>query len=248
MSQPKWKVLIADDEPAARRGIRQLLANFQKFEVIGECRNGLEVISALNKMTIDVLFLDVQMPEMDGFEVIKSSRSVKFPEIVFLTAYDQFALKAFEVEALDYLVKPVSLARFNQTIERLEKRLSKNFGANDIQEKSERFLVQTFNGMAVINLEEIDWIESAGNYVRLWVGSQGYFLRESLQILSERLHKYGFRRAHRCALVKLVNVKELKRDKTGVLIAILKGGAKIPISRRRSMEFVNSFKKSIENA
>jgi two-component system, LytTR family, response regulator len=112
----KWTALIADDEPAARRGVRQLLASFPEFAVAGECRNGAEVLTALNTSSPDVVFLDIQMPGIDGFEVIKRRSVERMPAVVFLTAFDQFALRAFETEALDYLVKPVSEAPFAETV------------------------------------------------------------------------------------------------------------------------------------
>ena len=121
---PKWNVLIADDEPVARRGVRQLLAAFPEFAVAGECRNGIEVLAALDTASADVIFLDIQMPGLDGFEVIKRRTVERMPAVVFLTAYDEFAIRAFETEALDYLVKPVSEARFAATIKRLRKRLA----------------------------------------------------------------------------------------------------------------------------
>src|SRR6185503_9848456 len=123
VKQAKWKALIADDEPVARRGVRQLLANFPEFAVAGECRNGAEVLAALNTSAPDVIFLDIQMPGIDGFEVIKRQTVERMPAVVFLTAFDQFAIKAFETEALDYLVKPVSEARFAMTMKRLVQRL-----------------------------------------------------------------------------------------------------------------------------
>src|ERR1041384_2292272 len=123
MKQPRWKALIADDEPGARRGVRQLRANFPEFTVAGECRNGAEVLAALDNLAADVVFLDIQMPGIDGFEVIKRRTVERMPAVVFLTAFDQFAIKAFETEALDYLVKPVSEARFAATLQRLMKRL-----------------------------------------------------------------------------------------------------------------------------
>ena len=109
MKQPRWKALIADDEPAARRGVRQLLAAFPEFEVAGECRNGAEVLATLDTSPPDVVFLDIQMPGIDGFEVIKRRTVERMPAVVFLTAFDQFAIRAFETEALDYLVKPVDM-------------------------------------------------------------------------------------------------------------------------------------------
>src|SRR5690349_3064399 len=170
MKHPKWKALIADDEPAARRGVRQLLANFPEFVVAGECRNGVEVLAALETSAPDVVFLDIQMPGIDGFEVIKRRTIERMPAIVFLTAFDQFAIKAFETEALDYLVKPVSEARFAATMKRLLKRLqSTNVPRN------ETIMVTTPRGATVLHLSEIDWIEAAGNYSQLWVGTRSYF-------------------------------------------------------------------------
>lgn len=231
--QAEWRVLIADDEPAARRGVRQLLAAFPEFEVAGECRNGAEVLAALDAAAPDVLFLDIQMPGIDGFEVIRRRTPERMPEVVFLTAFDQFALRAFEAEALDYLVKPVGELRFAATIKRLLKRLSA--AANSRREES--IVVTTARGAVVVNLGEIDWIEAAGNYVQLWIGSRPYWLRESLNLLEERARRQGFMRAHRRALVRLDGVRELTRNSAGMLVAVLGCGARVPISRRRSTAF-----------
>jgi two-component system LytT family response regulator len=233
VKQAEWKALIADDEPAARRGVRQLLAAFPEFAVAGECRNGAEVLAALDASPPDVIFLDIQMPGIDGFEVIRRRTPERMPEVVFLTAFDQFALRAFEAEALDYLVKPVSEARFAATMKRLMKRLrSTAHSARD-----EHIVVTTSRGVAVLNVGDIDWIEAAGNYVQLWAGSRSYFLRESLNIWEERMRKHGFLRAHRRALVRLDGVRELTRDRAGTLVAMLGSGVRIPISRRRSAAF-----------
>jgi two-component system, LytTR family, response regulator len=238
VKQGRWKALIADDEPAARRGVRQLLAGFPEFAVAGECRNGAEVLTALNESTPDVVFLDIQMPGIDGFEVIKRRTVERMPAVVFLTAFDQFAIRAFETEALDYLVKPVSEARFATTMKRLLKRLQSTTAS--IHE--ETILVTTSRGSAVLHLNEIDWIEAAGNYTQLWVGSRSYFLRESLQLLAERVQKHGFIRAHRSALVRLDAVRELTRTRAGALIAVLESGVRVPISRRRSAAFSAALK------
>ncbi|HEU0178458.1 MAG TPA: response regulator [Blastocatellia bacterium] len=233
MKQAEWKVLIVDDEPAARRGVRQLLAAFPEFAVAGECRNGAEALAALDASAPDVVFLDIQMPGIDGFEVIRRRTVERMPEVVFLTAYDQFALRAFEAEALDYLVKPVSEARFAATMKRLMKRLRSSATAT----RDENIVVTTSRGARALNVSEIDWIEAAGNYSQLWVGSRGYFLRESIQSLEERVRKHGFIRAHRRALVRLDGVRELTRDSAGALVAALGCGARIPVSRRRSAAF-----------
>ena len=234
MKQVKWKALIADDEPAARRGVRQLLANFPEFVVAGEYRNGAEVLEALETSAPDVVFLDIQMPGIDGFEVIKRRTVERMPAVVFLTAFDQFAIKAFETEALDYLVKPVSEARFATTIKRLLKRLDSASTAP----RDETIVVTTSRGATVLHLNEIDWIEAAGNYTQLWVGTRSYFLRESLQLLEERAQKHGFIRAHRRALVRLDGVRELARTRAGASVAVLESGVRVPISRRRSASFI----------
>jgi two-component system LytT family response regulator len=233
MMQAEWKVLIVDDEPAARRGVRQLLAAFPEFAVAGECRNGAEALAALDALAPNVIFLDIQMPGIDGFEVIRSRTIERMPEVVFLTAFDQFALRAFDAEALDYLVKPVSEARFAATMKRLIKRLRSAATAT----RDENIVVTTARGATVLNLAEIDWIEAAGNYAQLWVGSRSYFLRESLQLLEERVRKHGFIRAHRRALVRIDGVRELTKDRSGALVAALGCGARVPISRRRSAAF-----------
>ena len=232
MKQVKWKALIADDEPAARRGVAQLLAAFPDFVVAGECRNGAEVLAALDTSTPDVVFLDIQMPGIDGFEVIKRRTTERMPAVVFLTAFDQFAIRAFETEALDYLVKPVSEARFAMTMKRLVQRLQSRSKA-----PQETIVVTTARGAAVLHLNEIDWIEAAGNYSQLWVGTRSYFLRESLQLLEERAQQHGFLRAHRSALVRLDGVRELRRTRTGGLVALLQSGVRVPISRRRVASF-----------
>ena len=233
MKQAKWKALIADDEPAARRGVRQLLSAFPEFAVAGDCRNGAEVLTALNSSAPDVVFLDIQMPGIDGFEVIKRRTVERMPAVVFLTAFDQFAIRAFETEALDYLVKPVSEARFATTMQRLLRRLQSTSGSA----REETIVVTTSRGATVLHLNEIDWIEAAGNYSQLWVGNRSYFLRESLQLLEERVQKHGFIRAHRRALVRLDGVRELTRTRAGALSAVLQSGVRVPISRRRSASF-----------
>jgi two-component system LytT family response regulator len=239
----KWKALIADDEPAARRGVRQLLAAFPEFVVAGECRNGGEVLAALETSMPDVLFLDIQMPGIDGFEVIKRRTVERMPVVVFLTAFDQFAIRAFETEALDYLVKPVSEARFAATMRRLQKRLRPGSQSSSGTVRDETIVVTSTRGATVLHLNEIDWVEAAGNYSKLWVGTRSYFLRESLQVLEERVQQQGFVRAHRRALVRLDAVRELRRTRTGASFAILGSGVRVPISRRRVGSFSAAVRK-----
>lgn len=232
MQNAEWTVLVADDEPAARRGVRQLLAPFPEFTVVGECRDGREVLAALDALRPDVLFLDIQMPEIDGFEVIRRRTAERMPAVVFLTAYDQFAIRAFDAEALDYLVKPVSEERFAATIRRLARRLRAGGAARE-----EAIVVSTPRGAIVLPLHEIDWIEAAGNYARLWIGGRSYLLRQSLGELEGRVSAHGFARAHRRALVRVGGVRALRESDRGELVALLACGAKVHVSRRRRAAF-----------
>jgi two-component system LytT family response regulator len=233
LASSEWKALIADDEPAARRGVRQLLAAFPEFTVAGECRNGAEVLAALDAARPDVVFLDIQMPGIDGFEVIRRRTPERMPAVVFLTAYDQFAIRAFEAQALDYLVKPVTEARFAATMKRLMRQLRAASSTRELN-----IVVTTSRGAVVLPAGEIDWIEAADNYARLWIGRRSYLLRESLQTLEERVRTHGFIRAHRRALVRLDGVRELVCTGAGVFVAVLGCGVRIPISRRRRAAFM----------
>jgi len=233
MPRTEWGALIADDEPAARRGVRQMLAAYPAFTVVSECRNGAEVLAALDVARPDVVFLDVQMPGMDGFEVIRRRTPERMPAVVFLTAYDEFAIKAFEAQALDYLVKPVSEARFTATMKRLTRQLSGTTPAA----REPAIVVRTSRGARVLPVREIDWIEAADNYARVWSGGRSYLLREPLRLLEQRVRAHGFVRAHRRALVRLAGVRKLTWTDGGGLVAVLGSGAKIPISRRRRGAF-----------
>lgn len=228
----EWKVLIADDEPAARRGVRQLLDPFPDFEVVKTCRNGGQVLAALDVSAPDVIFLDIQMPGIDGFEVIRRRSSESMPSVIFLTAYTQFALDAFDVEALDYLVKPVSEARFAAAIERLRRHL-----VGKARTDGERIVASTSKGAIILDVADIDWIEAAGNYSQLWVGDRSYLLRKPLYVLAQQLLKHGFLRAHRRALVQQDRIREFVQDQRGSVTAVLHSGARISISRRRRAAF-----------
>src|SRR4051812_19175045 len=233
MTSAEWSALIADDEPAARRGVRQLLAPFPEFAVAGECRNGAEVLAALDTLHPDVVFLDVQMPGLDGFEVIRRRTPERMPAVIFLTAYDQFAIRAFEVQALDYVVKPVSEARFAATIKRLTRQLT----ASAASPREPRIVVTTPRGTTVLTPREIDWIEAADNYAKIWIGQRSYLLREALHELERRVRPHGFVRAHRRALVRIGCVRELKWTDEDTQVAVLVSGTSIPISRRRRASF-----------
>jgi len=232
----EWRVLVADDEPAARRGVRQLLEPHKAFHVVGECRNGAEVLQALDGLGPDVLFLDVQMPGLGGFDVIKRRTPERMPLVVFLTAFDQHALKAFEAEALDYLVKPVSQTRFDAAIRRVTRRLASGTPVEP------RLVVPTSHGATVVPIREIDWIEAADNYVKIWTGARSHLLRESLDDLERRIGGHGFVRAHRRALVRMAGVRSVASGSNGECVAALESGAMIPVSRRRRAAFARALK------
>jgi len=232
----EWRVLIADDEPAARRGVRQLLAAYPGFAIAGEARNGAEVLASLDTLRPDLLFLDVQMPGGDGFDVIRRRTPDRMPVLVFLTAYDQFAVRAFEAQALDYLVKPVTEARFAATMKRVVKTLR-----STPEEEERPIVVTTAKGATVVRVRDIDWIESADNYARIWTGGRSYLLRESMRDLERRVGDRGFVRAHRRALVRVTAVREMRTTAAG-LVAVLAGGASIPVSRRMRAAFSAAIK------
>lgn len=237
MPTGKWRVLIADDEPMARRGVRQLIEPFGDFVVVGECRDGREVLAWLDKSLTDVLFLDIQMPDVDGFGVIRRQASDRMPAVVFLTAFEQFAVRAFDAEAVDYLVKPVSSARFATTMSRLSRRLG---GAAHAREPG--IVVTTARGALMLELRDIEWVEAADYYARVWVGARSYLLRESLDDLERRVAEHGFVRAHRSALVRIAAIRALQKIGNGELVAVLTTGTKVPVSRRRRSAMVEAFR------
>jgi two-component system LytT family response regulator len=230
----EWRVLIVDDEPAARRGVRQLLAAFPSFTVVGECRDGAEALAALDALSPHVVFLDVQMPGMDGFEVIRRRTSERMPAVVFLTAFDQFAIRAFEAAAFDYLLKPVSADRFGATITRLLRRLPAEGASNG----DPVFVVTSARGAVVVPFRDVDWIEAEDKYVRIWTGARSHLLREPLRDVERRVRGHGFARAHRRALVRLAAAREVTVTRNGRLFATLTSGARVPISRRRRAAFM----------
>ncbi len=187
------------------------------------------MLASLDALHPDVVFLDVQMPGIDGFDVIRQRTPERMPAVVFLTAYDEFAIDAFEAQALDYLVKPVTEARFAKTMKRLDRQLRSGAPTSP----NPRLVIPTSRGATVLPVREIDLIEAADNYVRVWTGGRSQLLRESMKEIEDRVRDHGFVRVHRRALVPLSGVRELTWMNNGEMLVVLESGARIEVSRRR---------------
>jgi two-component system LytT family response regulator len=234
--------LIVDDEPLARRGIRQLLEAHPQFEVVAECRNGRDAVRAVHTLKPGIVFLDIQMPGMTGFDVVREVGPAQMPTVVFVTAFDAYAARAFETHALDYLVKPVTQQRFRATISRvLERRRDREAVA--LAERLSRMLaeqqgsrasitVPTPTGLVVVDVADIDWIEADDYYAVIHTRGKRLLIRESLASFEERLDGAHFMRVHRSAIVALGKVQELRTTIGGTTL-ILKDGTRVPVSRRR---------------
>ncbi len=219
------RALIVDDEPLARRGIRQLLAPFRQVEVVGECRDGREAMRALATLKPDLVFLDIQMPGLDGMDVTRLHGVERMPVIVFVTAHEEFAVQAFEARALDYLVKPLSEARFRVTITRVLKQLRAR--------ASHRIVVPTRGGEVLLDAGEIDWIEAQDDHAAIHAGARRFRVRQSLSEFEAQLDPARFARIHRSVIVRLDDVRELRTDPRRGTSIRLRDGTDLPVSRRR---------------
>jgi two-component system LytT family response regulator len=220
------RTLIVDDEPLAREGLRLLLAADREIRVVGECANGREAVEAIHRLRPDLVFLDVQMPELDGFGVIASLQPTELPQVVFVTAYDRYALRAFEVHALDYLLKPFDDERFHDALARAKRRV-----APRSREHTTRLAVKDLGRIVFLDVAEIQWIEAADYYVQLHVGGQSYLHRESMQSLEARLDPSQFLRIHRSAIVNVQAVKEIRHERRRDLVVVLTCGATLRVAR-----------------
>jgi two-component system LytT family response regulator len=240
---PNFRVVIVDDEPISRRRIRRLLALESECELVGECENGIEAIRLLEREKIDVLFLDVQMPEMDGFEVVHAI-SRAHPLIIFTSAYDEYALKAFEVHAFDYLLKPFDRRRFKESVQRARAQLrqAQPALADDriltlfenlatARNAPDRIAIRNNGRVIFLKLSEIDWIEAADNYVCLHCGRETHVLRETMSELEARLDPARFIRVHRSAIVNLDCIRELQPWFRGDYKVMLHDGTELTLTK-----------------
>lgn len=239
------RVVIADDEPLAREKLRLMLTSEPGVSILAECENGAEILDALNTHKPDLLMLDVQMPELDGFAVLNQVSPESLPIIIFTTAFDRHAVRAFEANALDYLLKPFDQERLHQAVNRARAELLKandreathrilNFlsqNANWQSPSGRRLVIRSGGRVIFLGLDEIDYVEAAANYVKINVGKQSYLLRKGIGEIAEKLDPALFVRIHRSAIVNVRRIKELQPVNSGEYIVVLKDGKELSCSR-----------------
>jgi two-component system LytT family response regulator len=244
MTTPRTRVLIVDDEPLARERIRTLLQEEPGFELVGEAGDGTTGAESILALQPDMVFLDVQMPGADGFDLIEAVGIDKMP-FVFVTAYDRYALRAFDVHALDYLLKPFDRERFREALTRAQAQIERNNGNGDIERRlaaivqdlkpakarTDRFVVKSGGRIFFVRTAEIDWIEAAGNYVKLHVGNDSHLIRETMNAVESKLSPETFVRIHRCHIVNIEQVRELQPWFNGEYVVFLKNGTRLTLSR-----------------
>jgi two-component system, LytTR family, response regulator len=233
-SQPaRIRALVVDDEPLARSNVVLLLRKDPEIEIIGECGSALEGLEEIRKRHPDLVFLDVRMPEYDGFDVLEMLGRDAPPAIVFVTAYDQYALKAFDTGALDYLLKPFSNARFVRALERAKERIARR-GSSPA--KLDRLTIKSAGRVLFLPAADIDWIEAADYYASLHVGAKIHLVRRSMNELESDLDPTRFCRIHRSTIVNLERVRELRFDSDGEYELVLADGVRLRLSRRYRKE------------
>jgi two-component system LytT family response regulator len=240
----KLRALIVDDEPLARKRVRRLLAAERDIEVVGECSEGAEAIEAISSLRPDLVFLDVEMPGLTGFDVIESLAQAELPLFIFVTAYDRYALRAFEVSALDYLLKPFDRTRFTKAVARAKLRLARS-DRGELQQQTlalldtlrartqhvERLVIKSDGRVFFLKTTDIDWIEAEGKYVRIHVGKESHLLREAIGALEAQLDPQRFPRIHRSTIVNIDRIRELQPWFHNEYRVVLRDGTQLMLSR-----------------
>lgn len=245
-SSPLIRVLLVDDEPLAREMLREMLQSDPHVEIVGESCNGREAVEAIRSHCPDLVFLDVQMPEVGGFEVLASLEKTEIPHVIFVTAYDQYAVRAFDVHALDYLLKPFDQERFDLSWQRARAQImrDRNGGMDQriltlLEELKadrnylERLVIKASGRIYFLETNEIDWIEAEGNYVSVHSGKKSHLLRETISSLEAQLDPKKFVRVHRSSIVRLDRIKELQPWFHGEYRIILNDGTQLTLSRNQ---------------
>ncbi|MBI2427980.1 MAG: response regulator transcription factor [Ignavibacteriales bacterium] len=218
------RAIIVDDEPLAREKVQLFAQSIPDLQIVDVCSNGHEALTSLKKTKPDLVFLDIQMPELTGFDILEKIKKEKLPGIIFITAYDEFALRAFEFHALDYLLKPFDRERFEKAVERAKEIVSseQNSDVTSQQIRSlldslkketqtlERIIVKTNGRIIFLRVDEIDWMEAAGNYIKLHVGNEAHLVRETMNNIEKQLNREKFVRIHRSTIVNIDRLKELQ--------------------------------------
>jgi len=225
---PRFRVLVVDDEPLARSNLCVLLGRDPEIEIVGECSSGQAGLEHIRNRNPDIVFLDVQMPELDGFDVLEMLGNDLPRAVVFVTAFDQYALRAFEAGALDYLLKPFDNARFARALARAKQRI---IDSKDTPAKVERLAIKSAGQILFLKTSEIDWIEAADYYACLHVGSKSHLLRRSMSELERDLAAEEFCRIHRSAIVNLNRVRSLRLGEDGEYEVVLENGHSLRMSR-----------------
>jgi len=244
MKSAQIRALIADDEPLARKFIRRMLKDDRDVQVVGECSNGKEAVAMIRKQNPDVVFLDVQMPEMDGFAVLETIGIERLPEIIFATAYEQYAIRAFELHALDYLLKPFDQARFKEAIKHAKERfrsVRQDGGQMQISALLEtiknkpqyldRLVIKAGGRITFLSTDEINWIEADDKYVHLHTAKISPMVRQTLSAMETQLDPGKFRRIHRSVIVNVERIRELQPLFSGEYSILLEDGTKLTLSR-----------------
>jgi len=256
--------MIVDDEPHAREGIRIRLKEFKNIQIVGECSSGGEAVKSINALSPDLLFLDIQMPEMNGFEVLKKIAVAPLPVIIFVTAFDKYAIKAFEIHAVDYILKPIKEDRFKNALQAASAEINhRNLELYASKLKSvvhdylkivddasevrpapvvrkrfvDRLMIKSKDHVSVIPVDEIEWIESAGDYVYVHASSQKHIFRETLTALEERMDPEKFVRIHRSTIVHVGKIKALRLNEHSDFDVMLLSGVKLRLSRTYRAHF-----------
>jgi two-component system LytT family response regulator len=222
------RILIVDDEPLAREKVSRHLAAHRDVQIVGEAGDGESAIRQIHALEPDLVFLDIHLPECDAFEVLRQAAPKRPPAVIFVTAYDEYALKAFEVQALDYLVKPFDDIRFRAALERGREQVTYRQGRADAM--TDRLLVQSGGSIRILKYSDIDWVESAGNYVRLHLGTEAYLYRKTMQHMEESLDASKFVRIHRCSIVNVDRIRELQPLFKGTYTVVLQDGTKLTLT------------------
>ena len=236
------KVVIVDDEPPARTRLKRLLAAHPDVQIAGECGDGAAAVQAIETASPDLVLLDIQMPELDGFDVLQSLDMPRLPEIIFVSAFDQYALRAFRVHALDYVVKPVEGDRLGEALAHARVRLADRQATNNAltgllrelstdRQRLTRIPVRAEGKVRVVDLADVDWIGAADNYVALHCGAREYLVRDTIAGLEQRLDPEHFIRIHRSTIVRIERIAELQPDLHGDFQVRLTTGATLALSR-----------------